>query len=174
MAITLPSPIIQRIGVIGYGQIGKSLALSLKSQTNKGVAWVGAWDIQFDELRDLPDEEMERAEAVAKRERQHARDRGIAAAGSAKQLCETATLIISCVPPSAALDVVQEVAKHLPRGGFYLDINDMHLDTQQTATSLIQSAGGHFVAGEGMTIRVNSEPATRLAAALAPLGFAAA
>jgi 3-hydroxyisobutyrate dehydrogenase-like beta-hydroxyacid dehydrogenase len=174
MAVSLPSPIIQRIGFVGYGAVGKALASALKSQGSKGVTWVGAWDFLFDEMRDLPDEEMEHAEAVAKFERQHARDRGIAAAGSMKQLCETSTLVISCVTASQTLEAAKEAAMHLQRGTYFLDLNTAHPDAQLAASALITAAGGHFVSGELMSIPINSESATRLAAALAPVGFVAA
>jgi Acyclic terpene utilisation family protein AtuA/NAD binding domain of 6-phosphogluconate dehydrogenase len=173
--------IIQSIGFIGYGEVGKTFASALKPQTSQGVAWVGVWDVLFDEMRDLPDAEMERAEAVAKRERQHARDRGIAAAGSAKQLCETATLIISCVTASNTLAVAEEVAKHIQRGSYFLDFNSASPATKQACAKAIEATGGHYIDAKILLstapisittpIQLLGEHAEKLAAALAPLGF---
>jgi 3-hydroxyisobutyrate dehydrogenase-like beta-hydroxyacid dehydrogenase len=173
--------IIQSIGFIGYGEVGKTFAAALKPQTSQGVAWVGAWDVLFDEMRDLPDAEMERAEAVAKYERQHARDRGIAAAGSAKQLCETATLIISCVTASNTLAVAEEVAQHIQRGSYFLDFNSASPATKQACAKAIEAAGGHYVEAGVMTsvppygiktpMLLGGAHAEKLAVALTPLGF---
>ena len=35
---------LERIGLIGYGEVGKIFSNALRA---KGVAWVGAWDIKF-------------------------------------------------------------------------------------------------------------------------------
>ena len=163
--------IIQRIGIIGYGAVGKAFAVALKTQASQGVAWVGAWDVLFDDMRDLPDSEMERAEAIAKYERQHARDRGIAAAGSTKQLCETATLIISCVTASNTLAVAEEVAKHIQRGTYFLDVNSASPATKQAAAALIDAAGGHFVDADQIGKSNTNTLATTLAAAIESLGL---
>lgn len=163
--------IIQKIGLIGYGMVGKTLAAALKPQASQGVAWVGAWDVLFDDMRDLPDSEIENAERVAKRERQHARDRGIAAAGSVKQLCEMATLIISCVAASSTLAVAQEVAMHIQRGTYFLDLNSAPPETKKACAKLINAAGGHYVDTTDLRITIASEHSKVLAEALTPLGL---
>jgi 3-hydroxyisobutyrate dehydrogenase-like beta-hydroxyacid dehydrogenase len=151
--------IIQSIGIIGYGIVGKTFAAVLKPQASQGVAWVGAWDVVFDDMRDLPDCEMERAEAVAKFERQHARNRGIAAAGS------------TCVTANNTLAVAEEVAKHIKRGTYFLDFNSVSPATKQACAKAIQAAGGHYVGTANMQITAADTHSKILTEALAPLGF---
>jgi len=158
--------IISQIGFIGYGEVGKTFAAALKPQASKGVAWVGAWDVLFDD---------------ASSERGHARDRGIAASGSPAQLCESATLIISCVTASNTLAVAEEAAQHIKRGTYFLDCNSASPATKQACAKLIEAAGGRYVEAGVMTsvppygiatpMLLGGLHAASLAAALTPLGF---
>jgi 3-hydroxyisobutyrate dehydrogenase-like beta-hydroxyacid dehydrogenase len=158
--------IISQIGFIGYGEVGKTFAAALKPQASKGVAWVGAWDVLFDD---------------SSSERGHARDRGIAASGSPAQLCESATLIISCVTASNTLAVAEEAAQHIKRGTYFLDCNSASPATKQACAKLIDAAGGHYVEAGVMTsvppygiatpMLLGGFHAASLATALTPLGF---
>ena len=165
-ATFLQRGIIANIGFIGYGEVGKTFAIALKPHAKLGVTWVGAWDVKFDD---------------SSTERAHARDRGIAASGSVFELCQQASLIISCVTASNTLAVAEEAAQHIKRGTYFLDLNSASPATKQASAKLIDAAGGHYVEAGVMTsvppygiatpMLLGGAYAERLAIALIPLGF---
>lgn len=125
-----------RIGVIGYGEVGKIFARGLKDQTGD---WTGAWDLKF---ADAAQREAERGHAAAN---------GIEPCDSAAALCGHATLIISAVTASNTLAVAQEVARHLRPGTLFLDVNSASPGTKTQCAALIDGAGGHYVEAGVMT-----------------------
>lgn len=155
-----------RIGVIGYGEVGKIFARGLKEQTGD---WVGAWDLKFADA------------ALGEAERGHASASGVEPCDSAAALCDRATLIISSVTASNTLAVAQEAARHLRPGTFFLDVNSASPGTKAQCAVLIESAGGHYVEAGVMTsvppygIRVpmllGGAKATELAAVLQGWGM---
>jgi 3-hydroxyisobutyrate dehydrogenase-like beta-hydroxyacid dehydrogenase len=137
--------IARQIGILGYGERGKAVGAALKLQMGKTIAWLGVWDLQLDEMREMPDHELELADTMRKALRQHARDRGIAATGSVQQLCEMATLVVCCVPPAQALTAAQETAQYIRRGTYYLDLSPHSPQITRAAATCIEAAGGHYV-----------------------------
>jgi len=125
-----------RIGVIGYGEVGKIFARGLKDQTGD---WVGAWDLKFDDA------------ASRDAERSHAAANGIEACASAAALCERASLIISAVTAANTLAVAQEVARHVRPGTLFLDVNSASPGAKTQCAALIDAAGGHYVEAGVMT-----------------------
>lgn len=91
-----------RIGLIGYGEVGRIFAARLKDR----AAWTGAWDLLFADpaQRDAP---------LA-----HAAAAGIEACGDVGALCAQATLVISAVTASNTLAVAEAAAPHLRPGSF--------------------------------------------------------
>jgi 3-hydroxyisobutyrate dehydrogenase-like beta-hydroxyacid dehydrogenase len=100
---------IQRIGLIGYGEVGKIFAAGLRSQP--GIVSVSAWDLKF------------AAPATRAAELDHAARHGIAACDSMGQLCAVSDLVISAVTASSTLAVAQEAAAHVGAGAVLLDLN---------------------------------------------------
>ncbi len=96
-----------RIGLVGYGEVGKILARALREQ---GVGWVGAWDIL---LRDSQGEAM----------KARAKDDGVEACASLAALLERADIVISAVTAANAFDVAREAAQSIRPGTFFLDLN---------------------------------------------------
>ena len=80
-----------RIGLIGYGEVGKIFAAALVGQA--GVESVGAWDLKFAR----PD--------TAAAERDHAARAGVQAYDSAASLCAASDIVISAVTASNTLAV---------------------------------------------------------------------
>lgn len=154
------------IGVIGYGEVGKTFALGLKA---KGIAWFGAWDLKFT------------APATREAERGHAAAHGVEACESAAALCSRATLILSAVTASNTLAVAQEAARHIKPGAFFLDLNSASPGTKAQAAKLIDAAGGHYVEAGVMTsvppygiavpMLLGGPLAEQLAGMLRPLGL---
>jgi 3-hydroxyisobutyrate dehydrogenase-like beta-hydroxyacid dehydrogenase len=63
---------VQRIGIVGYGEVGKIFAAGLRPQ----VAQLVAWDLKFAQA------------ATAEAEQGHAQARGVRACRSMQELCE--------------------------------------------------------------------------------------
>ena len=128
----------QRIGVIGYGEVGKIFAAGLRPQP--GVAAVGAWDLHF-----------ARPDPSAAAERRHAAQAGVQAHDSAQALCAASDLVIAAVTASSTLAVAEQAARHLRPGTWYLDLNSASPGTKRQCAALIDGAGAHYVEAGVMT-----------------------
>jgi len=152
---------IHQIGLIGYGEVGKTFSSGLKDKP--GVTAMSAWDIKFV------------AAATQAAERAHAAQHGVTACDGMAALCAASDLLISAVTASNDLAVAQEAARHIRPGTLFLDLNSASPGTKQKAAALIDGAGGHYVEAGVMTsvppygIRVPMLLGGARAAALAPL-----
>jgi len=148
-----------RIGMVGYGEVGKTFATGLQPQ----VAQVSAWDLKFAQA------------ATAEAELGHARQHGIRACGSMQELCEASDLVISAVTASNTLAVAEEAARFLRPGCMFLDLNSASPGTKQKCAAAIEARGAHYVEAGVMTsvppygIKVPMLLGGAQAAALAPL-----
>ena len=120
-----------RLGLIGYGEVGKIFSAGLKAQP--GVAAVGAWDLKF-----------ARADTRAA-ERAHAAAAGVQAHDSAAALCAASGLVISAVTASSTLAVAEEAARHIQPGTLFLDLNSASPGTKRQCAALIDGAGALYV-----------------------------
>ncbi len=125
------------IGVIGYGEVGKTFGAGLKGQP--GVAAMAAWDLKFADA------------ATRERELAHAAQAGVAAQPSMQALCAQATLVISAVTASRTLEVAAEAAQHIRPGSLFLDLNSASPGTKQKAAALVDAAGAFYVEAGVMT-----------------------
>ena len=154
-----------RIGLIGYGEVGRIFTAGLQER----AAWAGAWDVKFADP-------AQRNEPLA-----HAAAAGVAVCDSFAALCAQANLVISAVTASNTLAVAQAAAPHIRPGSFFLDLNSASPGTKQQAAALIDAAGAHYVEAGVMTsvppygIRVpmllGGAHAARLQPVLAGLGM---
>ncbi|MES2949148.1 MAG: DUF1932 domain-containing protein [Pseudomonadota bacterium] len=130
---------IQRVSLVGYGEVGKIFSAGLLSH----VGQVSAWDLTFDpEATPVNPRNTELA---------HAAQAGVRASASLQDLCESADCIISAVTASNTLAVAQAVAPHIRVGTIFLDLNSASPGTKQQAAQLIDAAGGHYVEAGVMT-----------------------
>ncbi len=153
---------LSKIGIIGYGEVGKIFASGLKTKT--GVTSMAAWDVKFT------------LEASGGVELLHASQNSVQACASMQALCEASSFIISAVTASNTLAVAQEAAKFIRQGTVFLDLNSASPSTKQQCAALIDAAGGQYVEAGVMTsvppygIRVpmllGGYPAKRLASLL--------
>lgn len=149
----------RRIGLVGYGEVGKIFCAGLKPS----VEAVGAWDLKF----------ADPASAAA--ERGHAVQAGVTAFDSMQALCEASDLVISAVTASNTLAVAQEAARHIRPAALFLDLNSASPGTKQAAAALIEAKGAFYVEAGVMTsvppygIRVPMLLGGAQAAALAPV-----
>ncbi len=155
-----------RIGLAGYGEVGKILARALREQ---GIAWIGAWDIVF------------RDPAQGPGMKSHAKAAGVEACGSLDDLLARAEIVISAVTASNALEVAREAAQSIREGTCFLDLNSASPATKAKAAKLVDAAGAHYVEagvmtsvalhGIGAPMLLGGGQARALAEKLVPLGF---
>jgi 3-hydroxyisobutyrate dehydrogenase-like beta-hydroxyacid dehydrogenase len=157
--MNIPSdPLQWRVGLVGYGEVGRILAEDLRA---KGVA-VSAFDLKL-------------AGEQAAPLREHAAAYSVALADSHAALAREADFIVSAVTASQAVPVAQACAPAVRPGAFFLDFNSASPGAKQRAAALIDAAGGRYVEGAVMTsippyrIRVPLLLGGASAAELAPL-----
>jgi 3-hydroxyisobutyrate dehydrogenase-like beta-hydroxyacid dehydrogenase len=125
-----------RIGLIGYGEVGKIFGAGLKDRP--GVTQCAAWDLKF-------------TQAQRNREMAHAKGAGVQAQASMQALCEASDLVISAVTASNTLAVAREAAPFLRPGTVFLDLNSASPGTKQQAAALVDARGAHYVEAGVMT-----------------------
>jgi 3-hydroxyisobutyrate dehydrogenase-like beta-hydroxyacid dehydrogenase len=125
----------QRIGLVGYGEVGKIFGSGLRPK----VAAVAAWDLKFAQAGV---QEAERAQASAV---------GIRACDSMQALCEASDLVISAVTASNTLAVAEEAARYVRPGTVFLDLNSASPGTKQRAAAALEARGAHYVEAGVMT-----------------------
>jgi 3-hydroxyisobutyrate dehydrogenase-like beta-hydroxyacid dehydrogenase len=154
-----------KIGLVGYGEVGRILAEDLRAQ---GLA-VSAYDRKLDR----PD--------TAPALRAHALDHGVSLCDDAADLARDVDLVVSAVTASQTVAVAQACAAGIQPGAFFLDFNSASPGAKQQAAALVNAAGGRYVEGAVMTsvppyrIRVplllGGPEAEALCPALGALGF---
>jgi 3-hydroxyisobutyrate dehydrogenase-like beta-hydroxyacid dehydrogenase len=156
-----------RVGLVGYGEVGRILAEDLRAQ---GVA-VFVYDLKLD-----------RADTAAPL-RAHAGAHGVELVGAPAALAAAADLVVSAVTASQAVAVAEACVPGLRPGSWFLDFNSASPGAKQRAAAIVDAAGSRCVEGAVMTsvpphrIRVPLLLGGPHAAALEPrlnaLGFAA-
>jgi 3-hydroxyisobutyrate dehydrogenase-like beta-hydroxyacid dehydrogenase len=129
-----PRPLHWRVGLVGYGEVGRILAEDLRAL---GVS-VRAFDLK---LADRAGDPM----------REHAAAQGVELAGSHPALAEGADLVVSAVTASQAVPVAQACAPGIARGAFFLDFNSASPGAKIRAAGMIDGVGGRYVEGAVMT-----------------------
>lgn len=117
-----------RVAFLGFGEAGAILARDLVA----GGAAASAYDPRLEgkagsELRD-------RAETL-----------GVRVAGSEREACAEAALVVSAVTASAALDVARGASAYVAEGQLFLDVNSVAPETRRRAAALVEGAGGRYV-----------------------------
>jgi 3-hydroxyisobutyrate dehydrogenase-like beta-hydroxyacid dehydrogenase len=128
---------LSKIGIIGYGEVGKIFASGLKAKS--GVTHMAAWDLNFQD------------EASGASELIHAAQAGVQACKSMQSLCEASRFIISAVTASNTLAVAKDAAGFIRAGTVFLDLNSASPGTKQECAALIDAAGGQYVEAGVMT-----------------------
>ena len=159
-----PRPVLRRIALIGYGEVGRILAEDLRARD----ATVVAYDIKL------------RAE-MGEPLREHALRFGVELAASHAEAAAGADLVVSAVTASQAVPAAEACAPGLAPGSFFLDLNSASPGAKQRAAEFVVGVGGRYVEGAVMTsvppyriavpLRIGGPDAAALAPALAALGF---
>lgn len=124
---------LQRLGLVGYGEVGRIFAAGLAKEFTER----NAWDLKFVSGALEPGD--------------HAKTHGVTAQPSMEALCQASDFIISAVTASNTLAVAQTAALHLRPGTFFLDLNSASPGTKQEAARLVEVAGAHYVEAGVMT-----------------------
>ncbi len=126
---------LQRIALIGYGEVGRILAEDLRAQDLA----VTIFDLKLG------------ANGAGAALRAHAAEHGVLLAGSHGQAVQGAELVISAVTASQAVCVAQDCAAGLAAGAFFLDFNSASPGAKIRAAGFVEAAGGRYVEGAVMT-----------------------
>ena len=123
-----------KVGIVGYGEVGRILAEDLRAQ---GLA-VAAYDLKL-------------AGPQAAELLEHAGLHGVTLAASHAELAAQADLIVSAVTASQTLAVARACAVSIRPGTWFLDFNSASPGAKIEAASLIEAVGGSYVEGAVMT-----------------------
>jgi 3-hydroxyisobutyrate dehydrogenase-like beta-hydroxyacid dehydrogenase len=153
-----------RVGLVGYGEVGRILAEDLRAQ---GVA-VSAYDLKLDSATDA---------AL----REHAAAHDVTLLASHAALAARSDLVVSAVTASQAVPVAQGCAGGMCRGARFLDLNSASPGAKIRVAELIDATGAFCVEGAVMTsippyrlrvpLLLGGPHAARLQPMLAALGF---
>ena len=132
---TLPLAAQCRIGLVGYGEVGRILAEDLRA---RGAARIGAYDVKLGTSQQGP--------LVA-----HAARHGVQLAASHEDLAAAADVVVCAVTASQTVAVAQAWAPAIRPGTWFLDFNSASPGAKMKAAALIEGAGGRFVEGAVMT-----------------------
>ena len=124
-----------RVGLIGYGEVGRIVAQDLREL---GVGQVLACDRKLGTERQQPLLD-------------HARGCGVQLAASARELAAGCDLLISAVTASQAVAVAQDCAGGLRAGAWFVDVNSASPGAKRQAAAAVDGAGGRYVEAAVMT-----------------------
>lgn len=125
---------INKIALIGFGEVGQILADDLAVKT---AADIGAFDIRFDDAQSGP------SKAIAKNAAQKA-------LSTTSCVCD-ADLVISAVTAASTVKAAQAVGAALKKDAWYLDLNSASPAAKQQAAAAIEKAGGRYVEASVMS-----------------------
>jgi 3-hydroxyisobutyrate dehydrogenase-like beta-hydroxyacid dehydrogenase len=117
---------LRRIALIGFGEVGQTLAEDLA-----GKADLAAWDLAF-------------ADPVSSASRALPRFQ-LRAAESATDAVRGAPLVISAVTAAQDLDAARSVRDGLEPGAFFLDLNSCSPGQKVASAEVVATAGGRYV-----------------------------
>ena len=160
-------PLQWRIGLVGYGEVGRILAEDLRA---RGIEQVTACDVKLGTAAEAP--------LVA-----HAARHGVGLVARHAALAAATDCIVSAVTASQAVPVAEACGPGIAAGTWFLDFNSASPGAKIRAAQAVNAAGGRYVEGAVMTsippyrIRVplllGGPDAAHLAPLLNALGFAA-
>lgn len=122
----LPATRQLKIGLIGYGEVGKIIGKALRERQ---IAWVGTWDLLLRE-----------GDMAA-----HAIAAGIETCASLNDLLARADIVISAVTAGEDSAVADEAARTIRPGTFFLDFNSVSPGVKAHGSKVIDAAGGRYV-----------------------------
>lgn len=129
---------IERVGIIGLGEVGRILAEDLLEQS--GVQ-VRVWDHQFGTPDSIPVVNLQGL----------ASNPALCAAGNATGAAAGCQLIISAVTADQALAAAESILPGLESAACFIDLNSVSPGTKQDISTVVERAGGRFVEASVMS-----------------------
>ncbi len=126
---------IQSVGLLGFGEVGQTLAANLGAGTNVRLC-------AFDRLFGIANSAPERAMASAST---------IERCPDAKSLARESDLVICAVTASEDRNATADAARGLAAGTFFLDVNSVSPESRLACKELIEEVGGRYVEAAIMT-----------------------
>jgi 3-hydroxyisobutyrate dehydrogenase-like beta-hydroxyacid dehydrogenase len=117
------------VALIGYGEVGQTLAADLAAA---GIRDLSAWDSLFP----LPTSRPSHAAGASGH---------VTAALSMADALSERTVVISAVTAANCISAAREAAASLPPGAYYFDLNSVAPATKRAAAAVIAAAGGRYV-----------------------------
>ncbi|MGH8181906.1 MAG: DUF1932 domain-containing protein [Steroidobacteraceae bacterium] len=118
-----------RIALIGYGEVGQTLAADLHAA---GIRDIAAWDTLFPVAASAP--------SRAVRESGHVR-----AAHSMGDALTGRSVIVSAVTAANCISAAREAAAGIAPAAYYFDLNSVAPATRRAAAEAIEAAGGRYI-----------------------------
>lgn len=154
-----------RIALIGFGEVGQTLAADLT-----GKAQLSVWDVKFADPDSLPSRALSRFQ--------------VRAATSAPDAVRDAELVISAVTADQDLEAARSVGAGLPSGAVFLDLNSCSPGQKVASAQAVEAAGGRYVEAAVMSpiapkrvaspMLLGGVDAAEFAERAGPLGFTGA
>lgn len=119
-----------RIAVIGFGEVGRTWARTLKEA---GADVEAAYDILFADKSGGAD-----AEDEAKR-------LGVKVCRTSAEAIEGADWIVSAVTASSSLAAAEDAAKHLKKGQVFIDLNSVSPGRKRAASEAVARSGAAYI-----------------------------
>lgn len=129
---------IERIGIVGLGEVGRILAEDLLVNSD---AHVRVWDYQFDNPNSAAAHNLE---DLAPNSR-------ISTACDAATAAQGCQLVLCAVTADQALNAADSILPYLPEGSWFVDLNSVSPGTKQAVSDLIECGGGRFVEASVMS-----------------------
>ena len=117
---------IGHVALIGFGEVGQTLAGDLE-----GKAELSVWDIAFADPRSLPSQALGRHQVRAGRD--------------APDATRGAELVISAVTADQDLVAARSVNGGLASGAYFLDLNSCSPGQKRASAEAVEAAGGRYV-----------------------------
>ena len=124
-----------RIGLVGYGEVGRIVAEDLRAA---GVVQVAACDVKLG---------TPAGEPLAA----HARAHGVRLVAAHAALAAESDFVLSAVTASQAVAVAEACAAGIAPGTWFLDFNSASPGAKIAAAGIVAGAGGRYVEGAVMT-----------------------
>jgi 3-hydroxyisobutyrate dehydrogenase-like beta-hydroxyacid dehydrogenase len=124
-----------RVGLVGYGEVGRIFAEDLRA---RGVARIAACDIKLGTDKEAP-------------LREHAQRCGVVLTASHGELASGADLVLCAVTASQTVAVAEAIAPAIRKDAWFVDFNSASPGAKKSAAALIDGHGGRFVEAAVMT-----------------------
>ena len=144
-----PLPQTWRVGLIGYGEVGRILAEDLHAQDLQVCAYDSK--LLVPAVSDEQTAVAKNAALVVQAMRDHAQRFSVILHESHAEVCANSDWVICAVTASQTLAAATACAPHLLPQAFFMDVNSASPGTKQAAAALIDGAGARYVEAAVMT-----------------------